>query len=52
MSRLEVPLQHRMLQATGDIVLWGELSLSNQICLKFDGRSSVRSPRGVLVVEK
>ena len=148
MSRLEVPLQHRMLEATGDIVVWGELFLSlktnrgvwkqvlfrvdpgtemttmpaydaksldlpipkkpvsnlllygqevrsgllrarvvgmdltefvfpcyfigdpdvlpptqarnllgltgviNQICLTFDGRSSVRSPRGVLVVEK
>ena len=147
MSRLEVPLQHRMLQATGDTVLWADLFLSlktnreiwkpirfrvdsgtemttmpaydaklldlpipkrpvsnlvlygqevrsgllrarvvgmdqtefvfpcyfvgdpdipppqarnllgltgviNQICLTFDGRSSVRSPRGVLVVEK
>ncbi len=28
MSRLEVPLQHRMLQATGDIVLWADLFLS------------------------
>jgi hypothetical protein len=28
MSRLEVPLQHRILRATGDIVLWGELFLS------------------------
>ncbi len=148
MSRLEVPLQHRMLQATGDTVLWADLFLSlktnrgiwkqirfrvdsgtemttmpaydaksldlpipkkpvprlvlygqevrsgllrarvvgmdptefvfpcyflgapdllppaqarnllgltgviNQICLAFDGRSSVRSPRGVLVVER
>ena len=146
MSRLEVPLQHRMLRATGDTVLWADLFLSlktnrgiwkqirfrvdpgtemttmpaydaksldlpipkkpvsnlvlygqevrsgllrarvvgmdqtefvfpcyfvgdpdvpppqarnllgltgviNQICLTFDGRSSVRSPRGVLVVE-
>jgi len=147
MSRLEVPLQHRTLRATGDTVLWAELILSlknnrgvwkeipfrvdpgtemttmpafearkldlpipkqavshlvlrgqevrsgflrarvvgmdptefvfpcyflgdptlqpasqalnllgltgviNQICLTFDGRSSVRSPRGVLVVE-
>ncbi len=148
MSRLEVPLQHRMLRATGDTVVWADLLLSlntnrgtwkqvlfrvdsgtemttmpaydaksldlpipkqpvlrlvlsgqevrsgllrarvvgmdptefvfpcyflgdpnvppptqtrnllgltgviNQICLTFDGRSSVRSPRGVLVVEK
>jgi hypothetical protein len=148
MSRLEVPLQHRTLRATGDTVLWAELFLSlktnrgtwkhipfrvdpgtemttmpaydaklldlpiskkpvprlflfgqevrsgllrarvvgmdqtefvfpcyfvgdpdllpstqarnllgltgviNQICLAFDGRSSVRSPHGVLVVEK
>jgi hypothetical protein len=28
MSRLEVPLQHRMLRATGDIVLWADLLLS------------------------
>ena len=28
MSRLEVPLQHRIIRATGDIVLWGELFLS------------------------
>jgi len=148
MSRLEVPLQHRTLRATGDTVLWADLVLSfktnrgaweevtfrvdsgtemttmpaydaksldlpipkkpvsslvlygeevrsgllrarvvgmdptefvfhcyfigdpdllpptqarnllglrgviNQICLTFDGRSSLRSPRGVLVVEK
>jgi hypothetical protein len=28
MSRLEVPLQHRTLRATGDTVLWAELILS------------------------
>ncbi len=28
MSRLEVPLQHRMLRTTGDNVLWAELVLS------------------------
>jgi hypothetical protein len=28
MSRLEVPLQHRMLRATGDTVLWADLLLS------------------------
>ena len=28
MSRLEVPLQHRMLRATGDTVLWADLFLS------------------------
>jgi hypothetical protein len=27
MSRLEVPLQHRMLKATGDVLLWAELDL-------------------------
>jgi hypothetical protein len=28
MSRLEVPLQHRTLRATGDTVLWADLLLS------------------------
>ncbi len=28
MSRLEVPLQHRMLRPTGDTVLWADLLLS------------------------
>jgi hypothetical protein len=32
--------------------LLGLTGVINQICLTFDGRSSVRSPRGVLVVEK
>ena len=31
--------------------LLGLTGVINQICLTFDGRSSVRSPRGVLVVE-
>ncbi len=32
--------------------LMGLTGVINQICLTFDGRSTVRSPRGVLVVEK
>jgi hypothetical protein len=32
--------------------LLGLTGVINQICLTFDGRSSGRSPRGVLVVEK
>ena len=32
--------------------LLGLTGVINQISLTFDGRSSVRSPRGVLVVEK
>ncbi len=32
--------------------LLGLTGVINQLCLTFDGRSSVRSPRGVLVVEK
>jgi hypothetical protein len=32
--------------------LLGLTGVINQICLTFDGRSSVRSPSGVLVVEK
>jgi len=31
--------------------LLGLTGVISQICLTFDGRSSVRSPRGVLVVE-
>ncbi len=32
--------------------LLGLTGVINQICLAFDGRSSVSSPRGVLVVER
>jgi hypothetical protein len=31
--------------------LLGLTGVINQICLTFDGRSTVRSPRGVLVVQ-